>query len=43
MNKKLIIKEYIQKIKLIKYYNKEYYDKNTTKITDAEFDDIKKK
>ncbi len=42
MNKKLIIKEYSKKIKLIKYYSKEYYNNNTSKITDSEFDNIKK-
>ena len=42
MDKKLITKEYNKKIKLINYHNKEYYNKNNPKITDSEFDDLKK-
>ena len=42
MNKKLIIKEYNKKIKLIKYYNQKYYDDNTSEISDKEYDDLKK-
>ena len=42
MDKKLITKEYNKKIKLINYHNKKYYNKNNPKITDSEFDDLKK-
>ena len=43
MNKKLIIKEYKKKIKLIKYYNQKYYDDNISEISDKEYDELKKK
>ena len=43
MDKKLIIKEYNQKIKLIKYYNQKYYNDNISEISDKEYDDLKKK
>ena len=43
MNKKLIIKEYKKKIKLITYYNQKYYNDNTSEISDKEYDDLKKK
>ena len=37
-----IEKEYLKKIKLFQEYNKYYYDKNNPKITDREFDLLKK-
>ena len=43
MDKKLITKEYNQKIKLIKYYNQKYYDENTSEVSDKEYDNLKKK
>ncbi len=42
MNKKLIIKDYNQKIKLIKYYDEKYYNDNISEISDKEYDDLKK-
>ena len=41
MNKKEIQKEYNKKIKLYKEYNKYYYDKNSPKVSDMEFDELK--
>ncbi len=43
MEKKLIIKEYNKKIKLIKYYNQKYYEDNISEISDKDYDDLKKK
>ena len=37
-----IKKDYLRKIKLIKKYNQFYYDKNESKISDLDFDKIKK-
>ena len=37
-----IKKNYLEKIKLIKQYNQLYYDKNKSKISDNEFDKLKK-
>ena len=42
MNKNLIKKKYKEKIKYLNYYNKKYYDENTSYITDAKFDNLKK-
>ncbi len=42
MDKKKIIKEYKNKIKLINKYNKFYYEKNSPIISDSEYDDIRK-
>ncbi len=42
MKKSLIKKEYLKKIKLIKYYNKVYYDENNSEISDADYDLLKK-
>ncbi len=42
MNKKKIENQYKQKIKLIKIYNKYYYDKSQPKIADEEYDELKK-
>ena len=43
MNKNLIKKEYEKKIKLLNKYNKFYYDKSNPKVSDKEYDEIKKK
>ena len=42
MNKKEIIKNYQKKIKLIKKYNKLYYNNDAPKVSDAEYDKLKK-
>ena len=42
MNKDLIKKKYQNKLKLLNYHNKKYYDENTTEIRDADFDKLKK-
>ena len=42
MNNDLILKEYNKKIKLINHYNKSYYNKNTSIISDSEYDLLKK-
>ncbi len=42
MNKKLIKDKYKEKIKLIKRFNKKYYDENISEITDSEYDKLKK-
>ena len=42
MNDKEIYKEYLKKIKLIKKYNQLYYNKNQSKISDSQFDILKK-
>ena len=42
MNKKEIKKQYKEKIKIIKEYNKYYYEKSEPKITDKEYDEFKK-
>jgi DNA ligase (NAD+) len=42
MNTKLIEKEYRKKIKTIKNYNKKYYNENSPKVSDAEYDLLKK-
>ena len=42
MNKKKIENQYKKKIKLFKIYNKYYYDKSDPKITDKEYDELKK-
>ncbi len=41
MNKKEIQKEYNKKIKLYNEYNKYYYDNNSPKVSDLEFDELK--
>jgi len=43
MKTSLIEKEYKSKNKLLKKYNKYYYEKNNPKISDYEFDNLKKK
>ncbi len=42
MKKELILKEYKKKIKLIKNYNDEYYNKNSPSLSDADYDEFKK-
>ena len=42
MNKDLVSKDYLAKIKLLQNYNKHYYDKNKPIITDQEYDYLKK-
>ena len=41
MNKKEIVKEYLEKLKLLKDYNKFYYDKSKPKISDKKYDQLK--
>ena len=43
MDKELVQKDYKKKIKSLNYYNKRYYDDNTSEITDSEYDNLKKK
>jgi len=42
MNKKKIENQYKKKIKLIKIYNEYYYDKSQPKVTDKEYDELKR-
>ena len=42
MNNISIKKNYLNKIKLIKKYNKYYYDKNNPAISDEEYDKLKR-
>ena len=42
MSNQLIQKEYEKKIKLIKYYNKRYYNDNISEISDTDYDELKK-
>ncbi len=42
MNKKNIQAEYIEKVEIIKKYNKNYYDKNKSLVDDKEYDKLKK-
>ena len=42
MNKRKIQDEYKKKIKLIKEYNKHYFDNNNPIISDSDYDDLKK-
>ena len=42
MSKIEIKKKYLEKIKLIKHYNKKYFDENISEINDYEYDLIKK-
>ena len=41
MNKKEVQKEYNKKIKLYEEYNKYYYNNNSPKVSDKEFDELK--
>ena len=41
MNKDLVKKKYLKKIKELSYYNKRYFDENISEITDSEFDQLK--
>ena len=43
MDKKKISKDYLEKIKLLEAYNKNYYDNNSPIISDQEYDFFKKK
>ncbi len=42
MNKKEVEKIYKQKINLLKKYNKSYFDKNTSIVSDKDYDELKK-
>ena len=42
MNKKDIQKKYNKKIKLINKYNKYYFNKNESIVTDKDYDQLKK-
>ena len=42
MDKELVQEDYKKKIKSLNYYNKRYYDDNTSEITDSEYDNLKK-
>ena len=42
MVKELVQEDYKKKIKSLNYYNKRYYDDNTSEITDSEYDNLKK-
>ena len=42
MSNDLIKKEYLDKISKLEKHNEAYYDKNSPKITDSEYDDLKK-
>jgi len=41
MNKKLILKDYEKKIKLLEKYNRSYFGENKSLITDANYDILK--
>ena len=41
MEKKIIEKQYKEKIKLLNEYNKFYYEKSSPKVTDKEYDELK--
>ena len=43
MDKKKIQKEYKEKIKLLKNYNKFYFDKSKSAVSDDIYDELKKK
>ena len=42
MDKEQITKDYLDKIKLLEEYNKNYYDKDNPIISDQEYDFLKK-
>ena len=42
MNYKSIQNDIQKKIELLNFYNKKYYDDNTSKIPDSEYDTLKK-
>ena len=42
MNKNEVEKIYKQKINLLKKYNKSYFDKNTSIVSDKDYDELKK-
>ena len=37
-----IIKNYLEKVKLIEKYNKSYYDKDSPDVSDQKYDELKK-
>ena len=41
MNKNLIKKEYLKKIKQYENYNKKYFDENQPIISDSDYDNLK--
>ena len=41
-NRNLIKKNYLSKIKELNSHNRNYYEKSSPKISDAEYDDLKK-
>ena len=43
MSEDIIKKKYKEKIKVLNYYNKKYYNENISKISDEDFDNLKKK
>ena len=43
MDKKKINKDYLDKIKLLEEYNKNYYDRDNPIVSDQEYDSLKKK
>ena len=42
MNDEKIERDYLEKIKLLKRYNKKYFDENKSIISDADYDNLKK-
>ena len=42
MDEKKIKKEYTKKIKILEKHNESYYDKNSPKISDSDYDTLKK-
>ena len=42
MNDEKIERDYLEKIKLLKIYNKKYFDENKSIISDADYDNLKK-
>ena len=43
MNRDLIAKKYLEKIKLLQKYNQAYYEKDKPIISDQQYDILKKK
>ena len=41
-HKKIILNEYQNKIKLLKIHNKSYFVKDSPKVSDADYDKLKK-
>ena len=42
MNKKKIYSDYLKKINIIKKYNEAYYNHSKPKVSDREYDELKK-